>query len=82
MLDLLGGLNCHSYFSINISNEDDGGADVVCLLLALLGTTTKAEHQVEGGLLLDVVVAKGAAVFELFAGEDQTLLVGGNPTRT
>ena len=28
----------------------------VHLLLALLGTTTEAEHQVEGGLLLDVVV--------------------------
>jgi len=52
---------------------------VVRLLLALLGTTTKAEHQVKGGLLLYVVVAERATVFELFAGKDQTLLVGGNP---
>ena len=29
----------------------------------------------EGRLLLDVVVGEGAAVFELLAGEDQTLLV-------
>ena len=53
-----------------------GGVD---LLLALLGhTTTKAEDQVKGGLLLDVVVGEGAAVFELLSGEDQTLLVGGD----
>ena len=33
-------------------------------------------HQVEGRLLLDVVVRERAAVLELLAGEDQTLLVG------
>ena len=48
----------------------------VDLLLALLGTTTKAEDQVEGGLLLDVVVGKSSAILELLAGEDQALLVG------
>ena len=32
----------------------------------------------EGRLLLDVVVRKGAAVLELLAGEDETLLIGGN----
>ena len=51
---------------------------IVGLLLALLSTTTEAEHQVEGRLLLDVVVAERAAVLELLAGEDQALLVGGN----
>ena len=30
----------------------------------------------EGGLLLDVVVAEGAAILELLAGEDKALLVG------
>jgi hypothetical protein len=49
-----------------------GGVD---LLLAFLTTTTQAEHQVEGRLLLDVVVRKGAAVLQLLAGEDQALLV-------
>lgn len=49
-----------------------GGVD---LLLALLATTTEAEHQVEGALLLDVVVGEGAAILELLAGEDQSLLV-------
>jgi hypothetical protein len=33
---------------------------------------------VEGGLLLDVVVAEGAAVFELLPGEDEALLIGGD----
>ena len=48
----------------------------VDLLLALLGTTTETEDQVEGRLLLDVVVREGAAVFKLLASEDQALLVG------
>ena len=30
----------------------------------------------QGRFLLDVVVAEGASIFELFAGEDETLLVG------
>merc|ERR1712093_313762 len=40
--------------------------------------TAEAEDEVEGGLLLDVVVGKRAAVLELLAGEDEALLVGGN----
>lgn len=52
-----------------------GGVD---LLLPLLATTTEAEDQVESGLLLDVVVGEGAAILELLAGEDETLLVWGN----
>ena len=47
----------------------------VLLLLALLGATAEPQHEVERGFFLDVVVGQGAAVFELFAGEDQTLLV-------
>jgi hypothetical protein len=52
-----------------------GGVD---LLLALLATTTEAEDEVEGGLLLDVVVGEGAAILELLSGENQALLVRGN----
>jgi hypothetical protein len=52
-----------------------GGVD---LLFALLSATTQTEHQVKGGLLLDVVVGKSAAVLELLASEDQALLVWGN----
>ena len=38
--------------------------------------TAKAKHQMERRLLLDVVVGQSATVFELFTGEDETLLVG------
>ena len=38
--------------------------------------TAETEHQMESGLLLDVVVAESAAVFELLSGEDQSLLIG------
>jgi len=50
----------------------------VDLLFALLATTTEAEHEVKGGLLLDVVVRESTAVLELLACEDQALLVWGN----
>ncbi|CAM9833534.1 unnamed protein product, partial [Ectocarpus fasciculatus] len=40
-----------------------------------LHAATQAEHQVESRLLLDVVVRQSAAVLQLLAREDQTLLV-------
>ena len=65
--------------------EGDGLVDAlgllglaVDLLLALLAAATKTEDEVEGGLLLDVVVGKSAAVLELLAGEDETLLIRGD----
>ena len=41
-----------------------------------LHSSAKTKHEMESGLLLDVVIRKGAAVLELFAGEDEPLLVG------
>ena len=41
-----------------------------------LHSTTETEDQVEGRLLLDVVVGKGTTIFQLLASEDKTLLVG------
>ena len=41
-------------------------------------TTAETEHQVERGLLLDVVVRQRAPVLELLPGEDETLLVRGD----
>ena len=38
-------------------------------------TATETEDQVQGALLLDVVVGEGSAVLELLAGEDQSLLI-------
>jgi hypothetical protein len=37
--------------------------------------STKPEHEVEGRLLLDVVVRESPAIFELLTGEDEPLLV-------
>ena len=43
-----------------------------------LHTTTQTEHQVKGRLLLDVVVTEGASIFQLLAGEDESLLIWWN----
>ena len=40
-----------------------------------LHTATKSKHKMKGGFFLNVVIRKGSAIFELFAGEDQSLLV-------
>jgi len=40
--------------------------------------TTQTQHQVQGGLLLNVVVGKGPAILELLASKNQTLLVRGD----
>ena len=44
----------------------------VVLLLPLLGASPQSEHQVEGGLLLDVVVGQSPAVLQLLPGKDQS----------
>ena len=41
-----------------------------------LHATTPAQHQVKGTLLLDVVIRESSTVLQLFACEDQSLLVG------
>ena len=43
------------------------------------GATPKPQDQVKSGLFLDVVVSQGAAVFKLFTGEDQPLLIRRDP---
>merc|ERR1712025_1555613 len=43
-----------------------------------LHTPTKTENQMQSGLLLDVVVREGTAIFKLFTSKDQPLLVWGN----
>jgi len=40
-----------------------------------LHASPQAEYQVEGGLLLDIIVRKGPPVLKLLACEDETLLV-------
>merc|ERR1712180_24623 len=43
-----------------------------------LHTSPQSENKMEGGLLLDVVIGQGSAIFELFSSEDQPLLVWGD----
>merc|ERR1712062_598504 len=43
----------------------------VVLLLPLLGSSPQSEDQVEGGLLLDVVIRESPPILQLLASEDQ-----------
>lgn len=40
--------------------------------------SAKAKNEMEGGFLLDIVIAQGAAIFELLSSKDQTLLIWRN----
>jgi hypothetical protein len=40
--------------------------------------SSETEDQMEGGLLLDVVVGEGASILKLLAGENKALLVRGD----
>ena len=48
----------------------------VVLLLPLLGSSPQSEDQVEGGLLLDVVVGQSPAILKLLAWVVKRLSVG------
>jgi len=41
----------------------------------LHGTTSQTQHQVQGRLLLDVVITQRPSIFQLFTSEDQPLLL-------
>jgi len=43
-----------------------------------LHTSSQSEHEMEGRLLLDVVVRKSSSILELFSSEDQPLLIWGD----
>jgi streptomycin 6-kinase len=47
-------------------------------MLTDLHATAETEDKVEGGLLLDVVIGKGAAILKLLASKDEALLIGRN----
>ena len=44
-----------------------------------LHATAEPQDEVEGALLLDIVVGEGSSVFELFSSEDKPLLIWRNP---
>merc|ERR1719431_637891 len=43
-----------------------------------LHASSQTENKMKGALLLDVVVRQSATIFQLFTGEDQSLLIWGN----
>ena len=43
-----------------------------------ISTTSESEHEVEGRLLLNVVIGQSPAVLKLLASEDEALLIGRN----
>merc|ERR1712209_114776 len=43
-----------------------------------LHTSSQSQDKMEGGLLLDVVVREGPAIFQLLSSKDQSLLVWGD----
>jgi hypothetical protein len=65
-LDILDGVGWFNFESDGFSGQ---GLDED------LHTTSESKDQVKGGFFLDVVVGEGSSVFELFTGEDQSLLV-------
>lgn len=46
------------------------------LLLTLLTTSTKTQYQMQGRLLLNIVIAQSTSVLQLLSSKDQTLLIG------
>ena len=46
-----------------------------------LHATAEAQNEVKGRLLLDVIIRKGSAIFQLLASKDQTLLVRRNAVK-
>lgn len=63
-------LSADHLIAVVLSRED--------LQRGLDGTTTQTENQMEGGLLLDVVVRQSSAVLKLLSSENQTLLIRGD----
>merc|ERR1719414_2076271 len=47
-------------------------------VLFILHSSSKAEYKMKSTFLLDVIIRKGAAIFELFSSEDETLLIWRN----
>merc|ERR1719232_2336932 len=43
-----------------------------------LHSTAKTKNQMQSRFFLDIIIAQGSAIFQLFSGEDQTLLIWRN----
>jgi len=69
LLDIVNGVRAFNLKSDGLSGE---GLDED------LHSSSQTEHQMESGLLLDVVISKGASILKLFSSEDESLLIWGN----
>ena len=67
--DVFDGVGCLDFQSDCLASES---------LHENLHTSPKTQHQMECGLLLDVVVGKSTSIFKLFSGENESLLVWGD----
>ena len=65
-------LSANHFLALELSGE--GSQSWLDLNLSHTAAS-ESEHQVEGRLLLDVVVRKSSAVLKLLSGEDESLLV-------
>merc|ERR1712142_701511 len=65
-------VNCVAWLNLQCDGLASQGLDKD------LHTSTKSQDKMEGGFLLDVVVAQGATVFQLLTSEDKTLLIWWN----
>lgn len=61
----------HLVASVLSSESSEGGFNLDGSLTA----TSESEHQVEGGLLLDVVIRQGSSIFQLLSSKDESLLI-------
>merc|ERR1719333_1462092 len=60
----------HLVAVVPLGQDAQGGLD---------DSSSQSEHEVEGGLLLDVVIRQSPSILQLLAGKDQPLLVRRDP---
>merc|ERR1719328_623059 len=68
-LDVLDGIRWFNFQSDGFASES---------LDEDLHTSSQSEDQMQGALLLDVIVREGSSILKLLSGKDQSLLVWGN----
>jgi len=82
-LSAVGGLNWKSSVTLSANHlfalELSGKSSKIWLDLHGSHTSSsESQNQMEGGLLLDVVIREGSTIFELLTSEDKSLLIWGN----
>ena len=68
-------LSANHLFALEFSSE---GSKIRLDLHGSHTTSSESQNQMEGGLLLDVVIRESSSIFELLTSEDESLLIWGN----